>query len=76
VRALEASAIRIADAEAFLNDNPAAALHVAVVMARRINAVNEALIEARRQLDSERSGSVGRALARIGNALRMGNAPS
>jgi len=76
VRALESSAIRIADAEAFLNDNPAAALHVAVVMARRINAVNEALIEARRQLDSDRSGSIARALTRIGNALRMGAAPS
>jgi CRP/FNR family transcriptional regulator, cyclic AMP receptor protein len=76
VRALETSAIRIADAEAFLNDNPAAALHVAVVMARRINAANEALIEARRQLDSEPSGPIGRALARIGSALRMGSAPS
>lgn len=76
VRALETSTIRIADAEAFLNDNPAAALHVAVVMARRINAVNEALIEARRQLDCEPSGAIGRALGRIGNALRIGTAPS
>jgi len=75
VRVLETSSVRLADAEPFLHDNPAAALHVAVVTARRINAVNEALIEAYRQLDPERAGAFGRMLVRIGGALRIGAAP-
>jgi CRP/FNR family cyclic AMP-dependent transcriptional regulator len=72
VRALETSTLRIAEAETFLGDSPAAALHIAVITARRISAANRAVIEARHKLDPEPAGPLTRMLDRIGSTLRIG----
>ena len=51
VIALEPSEFHVADAETLLQD-PVALLYVTVVLARRINAANQGLLELRRQLEA------------------------
>jgi CRP-like cAMP-binding protein len=50
VRSLGASQFHIADASSLLTQNPVALLHVATVLARRLNGANHALIELKHQL--------------------------
>jgi CRP/FNR family cyclic AMP-dependent transcriptional regulator len=53
VRTLQPSTFYIADGGAILRVDPAAALHVARVLAERLDAVNRSLIAARHRLTSE-----------------------
>lgn len=72
VRAIEASTFRIADPTAFLH-NPAAAHYVALVMAKRVDAANRALVEASRRLHADQPGGpTARMLDRIAGSLHHG----
>jgi CRP/FNR family cyclic AMP-dependent transcriptional regulator len=77
VRALETSTFRVADARTFLRTDPTAALHVAIILARRLEAANHHLIDVRRQLlDTEQPRSViGDTLDAIARSLRYGGPP-
>jgi CRP/FNR family transcriptional regulator, cyclic AMP receptor protein len=50
VRALEVTEFHVADAASLLTEDPATALYVTVLLARRLDATNRALIEVKRQL--------------------------
>jgi CRP/FNR family transcriptional regulator, cyclic AMP receptor protein len=52
VRALELTEFHVADAASLLTDDPATLLYVTVLLARRLDATNRALIEVRRQLQT------------------------
>jgi CRP/FNR family transcriptional regulator, cyclic AMP receptor protein len=52
VRALEATEFHVADAASLLSDDPATALYVTVLLARRLDATNRALSEVKRQLQT------------------------
>ena len=52
VRALEVTEFHVADASSLLADDPATLLYVTVLLARRLDATNRALIEVRRQLQT------------------------
>lgn len=70
VRALEVSTCRVADADAFLHADPAAALYVARVLAERVDAANRAMIEATRACGPvPPRGTVGRLLDRIAGSI-------
>ena len=58
VRALEASQFHIANATAFLTQNPIAVLYVATVLAHRLDGANHALIQIKHQLQSDEPHSV------------------
>jgi CRP/FNR family transcriptional regulator, cyclic AMP receptor protein len=76
VVALECSTFRVADAAGLLRDDPAVALHLAAVLARRLDLANHALVEVRRQLEAGQPRSaIGRALDRLGNLVRYGGDP-
>ncbi len=50
VRALETSEFHIADARALLGQDPAALLYVTMILARRLDAANQAFLELKSQL--------------------------
>ena len=50
VRAVETSEFHVADATAFLTQNPIAVLHIATMLAHRLNGANHALIQLKRQV--------------------------
>lgn len=77
VRAIETSAFHVADARAFLRTDPTAALYVAMVLARRLDAANQHLIDARRQLldTGQPRSAIGDTLDVIAKALRYGGPP-
>ncbi len=52
VRALERSAFNVADAATLLASDPTAALHVAAILAGRLDAANCGLVEVKRQLET------------------------
>ena len=52
VRTLEASQFYIADAAALLGQDPAALLYVTMVLARRLDAANAALVELKDQIEA------------------------
>src|SRR3954451_8365471 len=52
VLALERSTFRVADAAGLLRDDPAVALELASLLARRLDLTNHALVEVRRQLEA------------------------
>jgi CRP/FNR family transcriptional regulator, cyclic AMP receptor protein len=58
VRALTATEFHVADAASLLTDDPATALYVTVLLARRLDATNRALIEVKRQLQTGQPHSV------------------
>lgn len=58
VRALEAAEFHVADAASLLTEDPATALYVTVLLARRLDATNRALIEVKRQLQTGQPRSV------------------
>jgi CRP/FNR family transcriptional regulator, cyclic AMP receptor protein len=57
VRALEVSQFYVADAAKFMQD-PIVLLYIAAVMARRLDAANEALIELKHQVQAGEPGAV------------------
>jgi len=63
----------IEDPEAFLEAEPKVAIYVAQVLARRLNAVNHLLVEARRRIAEapQRRGVLTDTLDRIGQALQI-----
>jgi CRP/FNR family cyclic AMP-dependent transcriptional regulator len=69
VEALEDSQFRVADAT-LLETNPAAILHVAKIMARRLVAIDNGFVELKKQLQAGQSpGVLGRTLQNIEQAL-------
>lgn len=72
VRAVTACQFRVAEAASFLRDDPVAALFVATVMARRLSAANQALVEVRREVAAgQPRGVIGRALDKLADSLRL-----
>lgn len=73
VRALRPSRFYVADGRTFLRIDPTAALYVAMVLARRLDAVNRHLIEAQNRLKTEPRGRVlEETVENIAEALRYG----
>jgi CRP/FNR family cyclic AMP-dependent transcriptional regulator len=58
VRALEVTAFHVADAASLLTDDPATVLYVTVLLARRLDATNGALLEVKRQLQTGQPRSI------------------
>jgi hypothetical protein len=52
IRAMRATQFHVAEAASLLADDPAALLYVTVLLARRLDATNQALIEVKRQLET------------------------
>jgi CRP/FNR family cyclic AMP-dependent transcriptional regulator len=74
VRALEDTQFHVADA-ALLARDPAAVLYVARVLARRLVATNQGLIELKKQLQAGQSpGVLSKMLEKIEEVLRVGGA--
>lgn len=63
----------IEDPEGFLEAEPRVAIYVAQVLARRLNAVNHLLVEARRRIaeTDQRRGPFSEMLERLGHALHI-----
>ncbi|MGH6891465.1 MAG: Crp/Fnr family transcriptional regulator [Dongiaceae bacterium] len=58
VRAVEVSEFNVADAATLLTGDPAAALYVAAILARRLDGANAVLVEVRRhQLETDKPAS-------------------
>jgi len=75
VRALEASQFYIANATAFLTQNPIAVLYVATVLAHRLDGANHALIQIKHQLQSgEPHSVVVKTVSKIERFLHTGGA--
>jgi len=75
VRALEASQFHMANATAFLTQNPIAVLYVATVLAHRLDGANHALIQIKHQLQSgEPHSVVVKTVSKIEGFLHAGGA--
>jgi CRP-like cAMP-binding protein len=76
VRAITACTFRVADAATFLQNDPVAALLVATILAKRLDAANQAVIEVRREVAAGKPRSaIGRALDRLAQAMRQDTDP-
>ena len=70
VRTLEASEFHVADAAALLGQDPVALLYVTMVLARRLDAANQALLELKNQLEAgEPPSLIGQTVERIEGLL-------
>ena len=70
VRTLEASEFHVADAAALLGQDPVALLCVTMVLARRLDAANQALLELKNQLEAgEPPSLIGQTVERIEGLL-------
>jgi CRP-like cAMP-binding protein len=70
VRTLEPSEFHVADARTMLASDPAVALHVAAILARRLDAANRALVEIKRQLlAGEPRRAIGRMVEQVQEML-------
>lgn len=70
VRALERSEFHVAKASSLLTDNAAALLYVSAVLAQRLDAANEVLVEIKRDLqDGKRPGVISKALDKLEKLL-------
>jgi CRP/FNR family cyclic AMP-dependent transcriptional regulator len=70
VRALETSQFHVADAAALLMQDPLVLLYVAAILARRLDAANEALIEVKSQIQAGQPPSeIGEKIDEIGGML-------
>ena len=70
VRTLEQSEFFVADAPAMLAGDPTVALYVAAILARRLDAANQTLIEVKRQLKAGEPPSViGRTVEKVEEVL-------
>jgi CRP/FNR family cyclic AMP-dependent transcriptional regulator len=58
IRALEVTEFHVAEAASLLTDEPATLLYVTVLLARRLDATNRALIEVKRQLQTGQPRSI------------------
>jgi CRP/FNR family cyclic AMP-dependent transcriptional regulator len=77
VRALETSQFYVADAAAMLVQDPAALLYIAVVLARRLDGANRALIELKSQLQAGQPLSViGKTVEKMGASLVYAGYPT
>ena len=73
VLALEPSEFAVADASAALRSDPAFTLHVAAILARRLDSANRALIEVKRQLaEGEPRKTIGKSVESVREFLRTG----
>ena len=73
VRALRRSVFHVADGRSYLRADPTAALFVAVLLARRLQAVNRHLVEARSRLgEAPPAGVVAEMIDNIALTLRYG----
>ena len=71
VRAVTACSFRVGDAAQILRNEPVAALWVATIMARRLDATNRALAEIRQQVtEGKPRSAISRALERLLQPLR------
>ena len=74
VRALETSQFHIANATTLLAQNPIAALHVATVLAHRLDGANQALIQLKNQLQTgEAYSAVTNTVNRMEGLLAVGD---
>jgi CRP-like cAMP-binding protein len=72
VRTLEPSQFHVADAAAFLVQDPAALLYVATTLARRLDHTNQAFLELKAQLQAgEPSGLIDKTVERIEGLLSL-----
>lgn len=70
VRAVEASSFRVAEAAELLRADPMATLHIAVILARRLQGANEALVEVSKQLaEGKPRSAIARALDRLAESM-------
>lgn len=70
VRAVAPSTFHVADAAELLGADPVAALHVATILARRVQSANEALIDVRNRLsEGAPRRTIGEALERLRHAM-------
>ena len=75
VRALQACEFHVADAATMLAGDPAVALHVAAVLARRLDLANRALVDIKRQLlAGESRRAIGRMVDQVGEMLHTADA--
>jgi CRP-like cAMP-binding protein len=74
VRALEPTDLYLIEDASFFMSEPAATLHVAMILARRLDAVNGYLVQARGGLvhAGHSTGLIDRIIADIGRAIRYG----
>ena len=73
VRALRRSTFHVADGSSYLRADPTAALSVAVLLARRLTAVNRHLVEARSRLgEAQPAGVIAEMIDNIAETLRYG----
>jgi hypothetical protein len=72
VRTLEPSQFHVANAAAFLVQDPAALLYVATTLARRLDHTNQAFLELKAQLQAgEPSGLIDKTVERIEGLLSL-----
>lgn len=72
VRALRRSTFQVADGPGYLRADPAAALYLAVVLARRVAAVDRHLVAARQGLRAGSRGAVDEMIDNLAATLRYG----
>ena len=70
VRALERSEFHVAPASSLLTENVAALLYVSAVLARRLDAANDAIVEIKAEMESgKRPGIISKALDKLEKLL-------
>jgi CRP-like cAMP-binding protein len=70
VHALERSEFHIAKASSLLGEDVAALLYVSAILARRLDAANEVIVEIKRELEAgKRPGAITKALEKLENLL-------
>jgi CRP-like cAMP-binding protein len=75
VRALETSQFHIADASSLLGKQPIVLLHVAAILAQRLDSANQALIELKSQLDAgEARSAIDKTVDKIDLIISAGSA--
>jgi CRP-like cAMP-binding protein len=75
VRALETSQFHIADAFSLLGKEPIVLLHVAAILAQRLDSANQALIELKSQLDAgEARSAIDKTVDKIDLIISAGSA--
>ncbi|MGE3873299.1 MAG: cyclic nucleotide-binding domain-containing protein [Parvibaculaceae bacterium] len=70
VRAVERSEFHVADASSLLGENVAALLYVSALLARRLDAANDVIVEIKRELEAgKQPGAITKALEKLENLL-------
>jgi CRP/FNR family transcriptional regulator, cyclic AMP receptor protein len=77
VRTLEPSEFNVADAPAILGGDPTVALYIAAILARRLDAANQSLIEIKRQLQAgEARSEIGKTVEKAEEQLAYTRDPT